>query len=162
MPLERRDRRDAAGVGYPRDVEDRPESGRVHVVVDVKVRDRALFLEYARGHVASLEAYGGRILFRSFDLEAVERRLAAGMRSGARVAQRPHLLGVVALRGLQTVGGDEGQGGFHQHGHRPRGLLVLPPAGWMAPRSVLASPALRAARAHVRSPAPMCPHRLAA
>ena len=52
--------------------EGRPEGGRVHVVVDVKVKDRALFLGYARGHVASLEAYGGRILFRSFDLEAVE------------------------------------------------------------------------------------------
>jgi uncharacterized protein (DUF1330 family) len=45
--------------------------GSVHVVVDVQVLDHDLFTEYAQGHVASLEAYGGRILFRSLNLEPV-------------------------------------------------------------------------------------------
>jgi uncharacterized protein (DUF1330 family) len=52
--------------------EQKPAGGPVHVVVDVEIRDRDLFLEYAAGHVPSLERYGGKILFRSFDLEAVD------------------------------------------------------------------------------------------
>ena len=44
----------------------------IYAVLNVTIRDGTRFGEYIRGHLPSLALYGGRILFRSNDNEAVE------------------------------------------------------------------------------------------
>lgn len=44
----------------------------VYVLLDVVVRDRAKFMEYVEGHKPSMQQYGGKLLFRSNDMEAIE------------------------------------------------------------------------------------------
>lgn len=46
----------------------------VHVLLDVGVKDRVKFMEYVEGHKASMQQYGGKLLFRSNDIEAIEGR----------------------------------------------------------------------------------------
>ncbi len=45
---------------------------QVYVLLDVAIKDKAKFLEYVEGHKASLQQYGGRLLFRSNDMQAIE------------------------------------------------------------------------------------------
>jgi uncharacterized protein (DUF1330 family) len=44
----------------------------VYVLLDVTVKDRSKFLEYVEGHRSSFRQYGGRLLFRSNDMEVIE------------------------------------------------------------------------------------------
>lgn len=44
----------------------------VYVLLDVTIRDKAKFFAYVEGHKPSLHQYGGKLLFRSNDLETVE------------------------------------------------------------------------------------------
>ena len=37
-------------------------------LMDVTIKDKARFLEYVEGHKASLQQYGGKLLFRSNDM----------------------------------------------------------------------------------------------
>ncbi len=43
----------------------------VYVLLDVTIRDRGKFLEYVEGHKASMLQYGGRLLFRSADMDLI-------------------------------------------------------------------------------------------
>jgi uncharacterized protein (DUF1330 family) len=45
---------------------------RVYALLDVKIKDKAKFLEYVEGHKPSMKQYGGRLLFRSNDMQVVE------------------------------------------------------------------------------------------
>ncbi len=44
----------------------------VYVLLDVTIKDRNKFLEYVEGHKSSMEQYGGKLLFRSNDMEPIE------------------------------------------------------------------------------------------
>ncbi len=44
----------------------------IYVLLDVVVRDRAKFMGYVEGHKPSMQQYGGKLLFRSNDMEAIE------------------------------------------------------------------------------------------
>ncbi len=44
----------------------------VYVLMDVTVKDRKKFIEYVEGHRPSFHQYGGKLLFRSNDMEPVE------------------------------------------------------------------------------------------
>jgi len=44
----------------------------VYVLLDVTVKDRAKFMEYVEGHRQSFQQYGGKLLFRSNDMEPIE------------------------------------------------------------------------------------------
>ncbi len=44
----------------------------VYVLMDVAVKDRKKFMEYVERHQPSFHQYGGKLLFRSNDMEAVE------------------------------------------------------------------------------------------
>jgi len=44
----------------------------VYVLLDVTVKDRAKFMEYIEGHKPSFHQYGGKLLFRSNDMEPIE------------------------------------------------------------------------------------------
>jgi uncharacterized protein (DUF1330 family) len=44
----------------------------VYALIDVMVKDKIKFLEYVKGHKPSLHQYGGRLLFRSNDMEVIE------------------------------------------------------------------------------------------
>ncbi len=44
----------------------------VYVLLDVTIKDKTKFLQYVEGHKPSMQQYGGRLLFRSSDMEAVE------------------------------------------------------------------------------------------
>ena len=44
----------------------------VYVLLDVTVKNRDKFMEYVEGHRPSFHQYGGKLLFRSNDMEAVE------------------------------------------------------------------------------------------
>lgn len=48
------------------------ETETVYVILDVTIKDRERFLEYVEGHKASFQEYGGKLLFRSNDMEAIE------------------------------------------------------------------------------------------
>lgn len=45
---------------------------RVYVLIDVKIKDRTKFLQYVEGHKPSMEQYGGKLLFRSNNMEVIE------------------------------------------------------------------------------------------
>lgn len=44
----------------------------VYAILDVTIKDPAKFREYIRGHLPTLAAHGGRVLFRSDDNERVD------------------------------------------------------------------------------------------
>jgi uncharacterized protein (DUF1330 family) len=44
----------------------------VYALLDVTVKDRDKFMQYVEGHKPSMQQYGGKLLFRSKDLEAIE------------------------------------------------------------------------------------------
>ncbi len=44
----------------------------VYLLLDVTVTDREKFMQYVEGHKPSMEQYGGKLLFRSNDLEPIE------------------------------------------------------------------------------------------
>ena len=44
----------------------------VYVLLDVTIKDKAKFLEYVEGHKPSMQQYGGRLLFRSNDMDVIE------------------------------------------------------------------------------------------
>jgi uncharacterized protein (DUF1330 family) len=44
----------------------------IYVLMDVTIKDRKKFLEYVEGHKPSMQGYGGKLLFRSADMEAIE------------------------------------------------------------------------------------------
>lgn len=44
----------------------------IYVLLDVVVKDRAKFMEYVEGHKPSMQQYGGKLLFRSNDMESIE------------------------------------------------------------------------------------------
>lgn len=44
----------------------------VYVLLDVVIKDRKKFLEYVEGHKTSMQQHGGRLLFRSNDMNAIE------------------------------------------------------------------------------------------
>jgi uncharacterized protein (DUF1330 family) len=44
----------------------------VYALLDVVVKDRKKFMEYVEGHLTSFHQYGGKLLFRSIDLETIE------------------------------------------------------------------------------------------
>lgn len=44
----------------------------VYAIMDVTIKDRDKFMEYVEGHKASMQQYGGKLLFRSNDREVVE------------------------------------------------------------------------------------------
>jgi len=44
----------------------------VYVLLDVTVKDRKKFMEYVEGHKPSMQQYGGKLLFRSNDMEPIE------------------------------------------------------------------------------------------
>lgn len=44
----------------------------VYALLDVVVKDREKFMEYVEGHLPSFQQYGGKLLFRSIDLETIE------------------------------------------------------------------------------------------
>ncbi len=48
------------------------EQNTAYVLMDVTIKDRDKFFEYVEGHRPSMQRYGGRLLFRSNDMEAVE------------------------------------------------------------------------------------------
>ncbi len=47
-------------------------SETMYVLLDVTVKDRAKFMEYVEGHRPSFHQYGGKLLFRSNDMEVIE------------------------------------------------------------------------------------------
>ncbi len=49
-------------------------SETMYVLLDVTVKDRAKFMEYVEGHKPSFHQYGGKLLFRSNDMEVIEGR----------------------------------------------------------------------------------------
>ena len=44
----------------------------VYVLLDVTVKDRDKFMEYVEGHRQSFHQYGGKLLFRSNDIDPLE------------------------------------------------------------------------------------------
>jgi uncharacterized protein (DUF1330 family) len=44
----------------------------ISVLMDVTIKDKKKFLEYVEGHKPSMQQYGGKLLFRSNDMEAIE------------------------------------------------------------------------------------------
>lgn len=44
----------------------------IYTILDVTIKDREKFLEYVKGHRASFQQYGGKLLFRSNDMEIIE------------------------------------------------------------------------------------------
>jgi uncharacterized protein (DUF1330 family) len=44
----------------------------VHDLLVVTVKDRVKFMEYVEGHKPSLQQYGGKLLFRSNDMQPIE------------------------------------------------------------------------------------------
>ncbi len=44
----------------------------VYVILDVTLKDREKFLQYVEGHRSSFSQYGGKLLFRSNDMEVIE------------------------------------------------------------------------------------------
>lgn len=44
----------------------------VYAILDVTIKDRTKFLEYVEGHRSSFQQYGGKLLFRSNDMEVIE------------------------------------------------------------------------------------------
>jgi uncharacterized protein (DUF1330 family) len=44
----------------------------VYALLDVIIKDRGKFMEYVEGHRASFQKYGGKLLFRSNDMEMIE------------------------------------------------------------------------------------------
>jgi uncharacterized protein (DUF1330 family) len=44
----------------------------VYVLMDVTVKDREKFMQYVEGHRSSFSQYGGKLLFRSNDMESIE------------------------------------------------------------------------------------------
>lgn len=44
----------------------------VYALLDVTVRDNKKFMEYVEGHRESFHQYGGKLLFRSKDIESIE------------------------------------------------------------------------------------------
>jgi len=47
-------------------------SEAVYVLLDVTVKDREKFMQYVEGHRSSFHGYGGKLLFRSNDMEPIE------------------------------------------------------------------------------------------
>ncbi len=45
---------------------------KVYILIDVTIKDRARFLQYVEGHRPSMDQYGGKLLFRSNDMESIE------------------------------------------------------------------------------------------
>ena len=48
------------------------EKDSVYVLLDVTIKDKAKFVEYVEGHKATMQQYGGRLLFRSNDMQVIE------------------------------------------------------------------------------------------
>ena len=48
------------------------ETQTVYALLDVTVKDRKRFLEYVERHKASFHQYGGKLLFRSNEIEVIE------------------------------------------------------------------------------------------
>lgn len=48
------------------------EQNRVYVLLDVTIKDKTKFFEYVEGHKPSMQQYGGKLLFRSNDMDVVE------------------------------------------------------------------------------------------
>ncbi len=48
------------------------EQDKVYVLLDVTIKDKAKFLHYVEGHKPSMQQYGGKLLFRSNDMEPIE------------------------------------------------------------------------------------------
>jgi uncharacterized protein (DUF1330 family) len=44
----------------------------VYLLLDVTVKDRAKFMQYVEGHKPSMQQYGGKLFFRSNDIEPIE------------------------------------------------------------------------------------------
>jgi len=44
----------------------------VYVLLDVTIKDRDKFMQYVEGHKPSMQQYGGKLLFRSNAMEAIE------------------------------------------------------------------------------------------
>jgi uncharacterized protein (DUF1330 family) len=44
----------------------------IYVLLDVTIKDKTRFLQYVDGHRPSMQQYGGKLLFRSNDLEVIE------------------------------------------------------------------------------------------
>ncbi len=44
----------------------------VYVLLDVAIKDKTKFLQYVEGHRPSMQHYGGKLLFRSNDMEVIE------------------------------------------------------------------------------------------
>ncbi len=44
----------------------------VYALLDIVVKDRDKFIQYVEGHKPSMQQYGGKLLFRSNDMEVVE------------------------------------------------------------------------------------------
>lgn len=44
----------------------------VYVLLDVTIKDKTKFLQYVEGHKPSMQQYGGKLLFRSNDMEVIE------------------------------------------------------------------------------------------
>ncbi len=48
------------------------EQDRVYVLLDVTIKDRDKFFQYVEGHKPSKQQYGGKLLFRSNDMDVIE------------------------------------------------------------------------------------------
>ena len=48
------------------------EQDKIYVLLDVTIKDKTKFLQYVEGHRPSMQQYGGKLLFRSNDLEVIE------------------------------------------------------------------------------------------
>ncbi len=48
------------------------EQDRVYALLDVTIKDRTKFLQYVEGHRPSFQQYGGKLLFRSNDMEVID------------------------------------------------------------------------------------------
>lgn len=44
----------------------------VYALLDVTIKDRTKFMQYVEGHKSSMQQYGGKLLFRSNDMETIE------------------------------------------------------------------------------------------
>jgi len=44
----------------------------VFTILDITVKNRGKFMEYVEGHLPSFHQYGGKLLFRSNDMELIE------------------------------------------------------------------------------------------
>lgn len=44
----------------------------IYLLLDVTIKDKAKFFEYVEGHKPSMRQYGGKLLFRSNNMEVVE------------------------------------------------------------------------------------------